>query len=408
MTFSLSKRGLRASPPNPLQINLRGGYLSVIKRSQPLSLSNKKRVVSYNTNEEPIVLSKALIDTLLRFQNPSDLIALYNFYYYTAKWQQTNQPKAVTAYVAKALHWSNRKVRKTKQKLVKLGLVNDVIRRTENNSRIAEHYIKINFLWKNTIPTKYYTVVMDPTNALSSNRENKGFKQKAEKVSKMAFLESFPKEWVKRREFRRSAVNFYLHRREVGKRGLTPRAIKMLSKKLIRFKMREVIDAFDLSVANGYIGVFPKSNGISKVATATKQIPPKMVLKQHFESDAKSWIQNCYLPALHLVGKENAYQLSKQLCHTASWYDKKQRRPIYKKIPKLSDPLFTDYSRWTNVIPGSKSFIKKYIEWLKDQTWLDQIQTNMFQPESKVFQKFLKILQKSAGCDFFTGRSLNR
>ena len=49
---------------------------------------------SYNEQNEPIILSKALIDSLLKLDNPTDYIGLYAFYYYTAKWQRTNKPKA--------------------------------------------------------------------------------------------------------------------------------------------------------------------------------------------------------------------------------------------------------------------------------------------------------------------------
>lgn len=101
--------------------------------------------VVYTQTDEPIVLSKPLLDLLLREENPAELIALYTFYYYTAKWQQTNQPKATTAYVAQGLHWGEEKVRAVKKRLRELGLIEDYV--TRNEYHIDGHYIKVNFIW---------------------------------------------------------------------------------------------------------------------------------------------------------------------------------------------------------------------------------------------------------------------
>ena len=100
----------------------------------------------YNVNDEPIVLSKPLLDLLLQQDNYSQLIALYTFYYYTAKWQQTNQPKATTSYTAKALRWHGRKVQAVKQQLMELKLIENITTRNEKN-RITGHYVKVNFIW---------------------------------------------------------------------------------------------------------------------------------------------------------------------------------------------------------------------------------------------------------------------
>ena len=61
-----------------------------------------------------IILSKQTLDLFLKQDNPADLIALYCFYYYTAKWQGTNQPKATTDYAAKGLKWGLDKNGKTR------------------------------------------------------------------------------------------------------------------------------------------------------------------------------------------------------------------------------------------------------------------------------------------------------
>ena len=100
----------------------------------------------YPVHEEPIVVSKALLDILLKEENPADLIALYCFYYYTAKWQKTNQPRATTEYTASGLKWSTIKVRKVKKQLTDLKLIEDVTHYGADG-KITGHFVKINFIW---------------------------------------------------------------------------------------------------------------------------------------------------------------------------------------------------------------------------------------------------------------------
>jgi hypothetical protein len=103
--------------------------------------------VAYDVNQEPTVLSKPLLDLLFNHERGDELIALYVFYYYTAKWQQTNQPKATTNYVAKRLRWSEERVRLVKNILKELGLIEDVQNKNAQG-KIIGHYVKVNFIWK--------------------------------------------------------------------------------------------------------------------------------------------------------------------------------------------------------------------------------------------------------------------
>ena len=103
--------------------------------------------MEYNIQEEPLVISKALTDKLLKEDNPSELIGLYLFYYYTAKWQETNQPKATIGYVANGLKWGEAKVRKNKKRLVELGLIEDIKKCNPDNNKVIGWYVKLNFLW---------------------------------------------------------------------------------------------------------------------------------------------------------------------------------------------------------------------------------------------------------------------
>jgi hypothetical protein len=97
---------------------------------------------------ELVILSKPTIDLFLKQKNVIDCIALYTFYYYTAKWQKTNQIKCATKYAAQGLKKSDEWVRKTKNTLIELNLVDDIKTRDETG-KIIGWYIKLNYIWKN-------------------------------------------------------------------------------------------------------------------------------------------------------------------------------------------------------------------------------------------------------------------
>ena len=91
-----------------------------------------------------LILHKATIDKLFQLENSADCIALYVFYYKTAKWQKTNVIKASDEYVKKCLKWGNEKIRKTKQTLKENGLINIVQARSDN--KISGWYIEVCYL----------------------------------------------------------------------------------------------------------------------------------------------------------------------------------------------------------------------------------------------------------------------
>lgn len=102
---------------------------------------------SYDINQEPIVISKITSDIFLKQEHPADLMALYWFYYYTAKWQKTDKAKATTSYTAKGLKWSEDRIRRTKKILIQLGLIEDITSRDKDTNKITGHYIYVKFIW---------------------------------------------------------------------------------------------------------------------------------------------------------------------------------------------------------------------------------------------------------------------
>lgn len=127
------------------------------------------------------ILSKQTIDSFLARTHPAEVIALYVFYYYTAKWQKTDKPEATVKYVAKGLHWKPDKVRKVKHELIKMGLIEDFTRK-DGQGRITGWYIKVKYIWRqetvnSTLPRnpeggKSHSVDLGTTNALSALNRN--------------------------------------------------------------------------------------------------------------------------------------------------------------------------------------------------------------------------------------------
>jgi len=115
-----------------------------------------------------LILNKTTIDTLFRLDNCSDCIALYIFYYKTAKWQKTNTIKANDEYIKKSLKWGSKKILTTKQALKEAGLI-DIIQKRKGG-RIEGWYMKINYLVQQR---KIEDIKITVENTNSSNNSQK-------------------------------------------------------------------------------------------------------------------------------------------------------------------------------------------------------------------------------------------
>ena len=94
--------------------------------------------------DDLLILNKITIDRLFQLDNCVDCIALYMFYYKTAKWQKTNTVKANDVYVRKCLKWGKNKLTKIKDVLKENGLINVVQRRS--NGKIVGWYVEVSYL----------------------------------------------------------------------------------------------------------------------------------------------------------------------------------------------------------------------------------------------------------------------
>lgn len=96
---------------------------------------------------EPIVTHPALLHFLWKQDKGSDLATLYQFYYSVAKRQKTNQPFATNSYVSKGLGFGIGKIAELKDRLIKLGLIQKVVRRDPASGKIVGNYISVKYIW---------------------------------------------------------------------------------------------------------------------------------------------------------------------------------------------------------------------------------------------------------------------
>lgn len=95
--------------------------------------------------DELLIVNKKTIDTLMELDNSADCIALYVFYYKTAKWQKTNQIKATDTYAMKCLGWGKQKLMRTKETLRTNGLI-DIVQTRDGEGKIKGWYIRLHYL----------------------------------------------------------------------------------------------------------------------------------------------------------------------------------------------------------------------------------------------------------------------
>ena len=215
---------------------------------------------------ELIIFTKQTYDAFLKSDNPAELIALYSFYYYTAKWQKTNQPKCTTNYAANGLKWSESKIRKFKKELIDLGLIEDIALRDEHN-KIAGHYIKLNYILKQSTLKEIHTienpqcgnsdsVEKKGTNALSDNNINAlstNNKNKNKKTEYDVLIENY----TSNMELRNTIYEFIKMRKGI-KKPITSYGLKKMLNKLDRLASDDEIkiQILDQSIEHSWNGIF--------------------------------------------------------------------------------------------------------------------------------------------------------
>lgn len=95
-------------------------------------------------SDELLIVDKRTIEHLFSLDDPADCVALYMFFYKTAKWQGNRSIKANDVYIRKCLGWGAKRVTNAKQRLEDAGMIKKVARR--KNGKIVGHFIEVAYL----------------------------------------------------------------------------------------------------------------------------------------------------------------------------------------------------------------------------------------------------------------------
>ena len=254
----------------------------------------------YNNQTEPMSLFKSTFELFLKQENPTDCTMLFLFYYYTSKFQNTNQIKALTCFTAKGLKWTEERVRKTKKVLLNLEIIEDMQDR-KGTGKMASRYILLKVIHpvdfqksnlnkktqiNNDLPYSPKTVVRSnrstvkpATNALTSNKNaltsNKNAltkkinkKENSEDKSSSSFLINskdiffinlLPKKFKENKKFIHTWKEWIEYRKE-RKTKLTEMSAKRQIKMLSNYSVESAIEIIDRSILNGYTGLFENKN----------------------------------------------------------------------------------------------------------------------------------------------------
>ena len=96
-----------------------------------------------------IITTTETMKKLYNSDNSEKLSALYNFYVYTAMWQDTDRIRATRTYASDVLNLSVPTVRKVHNKLIEKGVIEDIARNQRDKGKFAKKYIKVKYIpWK--------------------------------------------------------------------------------------------------------------------------------------------------------------------------------------------------------------------------------------------------------------------
>lgn len=231
--------------------------------------------------DDLLILNKITVDRLFQLENCADCIALYVFYYKTAKWQKTNTVKANDQYVKKSLKWGISKIQKTKQALKEHGLIDIVQRRKDG--KIEGWFIKVSYLVnerkadeiKIHVQENNNTQNQHVENSTCGNEETNALKEKIKCLEKELKMlkdnkkERKPKKQTKsydeqiaeytENEELQNALKAFVQMRSFIKNPMTEYALKLMLKKLDELGNNDTtkIAILNQSITHNWQGIFP-------------------------------------------------------------------------------------------------------------------------------------------------------
>lgn len=253
--------------------------------------------------DDLLILNKITVDRLFQLENCADCIALYVFYYKTAKWQKTNTVKANDQYVKKSLKWGISKIKKTKQTLKEHGLIDIVQRRKDG--KIEGWFIKVSYLVNERKADEIKIKVQNINNTqneqvencTSGNGETNALKEKnkclekeiemlkdnkKERKSKSKSYDEQIAEYTQNEDLQ-NALKAFLQMRSFIKKPMTEYALKLMLKKLDEIGNTDdvKIAILNQSITNNWQGIFP----LKDEYTNQKKQPEKKYDQNGYESE---------------------------------------------------------------------------------------------------------------------------
>ena len=230
--------------------------------------------------DDLLILNKITVDRLFQLENCADCIALYVFYYKTAKWQKTNTVKANDQYVKKSLKWGISKIQKTKQTLKEHGLIDIVQRRKDG--KIEGWFIKVSYLVNERKADEIKIKVQNINNAqneqvencTSGNEETNALKEKIKCLEKeLEMLKDNKKERNQKKQTKsyddqiteytqneelQNALKAFVQMRTFIKSPVTAHGLKLLLNKLTKISRNdaEKITIVNNSIENNWKGFY--------------------------------------------------------------------------------------------------------------------------------------------------------
>lgn len=255
--------------------------------------------------DDLLILNKITIDRLFQLENCADCIALYVFYYKTAKWQKTDTVKANDQYVKKSLKWGISKIQKTKQTLKEHGLIDIVQRRKDG--KIEGWFIKVSYLVSERKADKIKINVQESNNTqneqvencTSGNEETNALKEKIKCLEKeIEVLKDNKKERKQKKQTKsydeqiaeytenedlQNALKAFVQMRSFIKKPMTEYALKLMLKNLDELGNNDTtkIAILNQSITHNWQGIFPLKDEYTK----QEKQPEKRYDQNGYESE---------------------------------------------------------------------------------------------------------------------------
>lgn len=200
------------------------------------------------------------------------------------------------------------------------------------------------------------------------------------------FSKNVPEEFNRSDDFVDTVIDWFEYRNEI-KATVTHQVVKRQAKFLAKLTLPEAIEALEQSMRNGWRGLFPPKNNQSKAPEPTESPPP----------ETKSFPE-----VKRILGLNNGdHEYIRGVKSIEDWTEQ-QREQIKQKIYDENDP-HEPFRFALMKLPLAKQMPVEYAEWLTEQNWIENIGPSLFNPNSKMFKRFLKDCEKRHGYSMTTG-----